>query len=830
MKRGIASLLFVAALAAEAAAQAPSDPVFDENLINTFRLTMSAADWQAIVNADGETWRRAEFQWQSGGTVENVTGVGVKASGHGTLKPREKQSIRISFNEFEFDALKRRWRTINRIKLDSMEGNLDKSFMRDRIAFKLMRDAGNAAPRVSHCRLYVNGNYKGLYIAAEPVRKDFLRYRWGSDDDGNLFEQDGHGSGAYDWRGTSPGSYVPGWFIEENASAPVNYGDLVQLIDIVNNKSGEDRRATLASLIDYPAFLRHLAVTTVYGDNDDIAHWGGGWCNNHYWYHHESGKMQIIKWDPDASQGRFYTNADQPLGYQWGQSDMLDWISGDSVVWNDYKAAVAAVLGGPAAGVQARIDAIYNQIRQLAYDDPLKSFSDAEFDSGKDFLKDWWRRRTTYLGTQVTVTNNNNATFVSQTVPSSMVAGQAYSVSVVMKNTGTTTWTAPGYALRSQNPADNTTWGLSNIPVPASIAPNQNATFTFTVTAPATAGTYAFNWQLRQSGVEWFGPVTNASVSVTTDTTTPPPPAAPINDADYVSQTVPSAMVAGQTYSVTVRMKNTGTTTWTIGESYHLRSQNPPKNFTWGVDRADLGTGESIAPGQEKTFTWTVTAPATAGTYNFQWQMRRSTTDEFFGDLTPNVVVTVGTTAPPPPPGGNDAAFVSQTVPTSMVAGQTYTVSVAMRNTGGTTWSQASNYRLGSQNPQDNMTWGMNRVAMDAGETTAPGGTKTFTWTVTAPATAGSYNFQWRMRQSGVEWFGATTPNVAVLVSGPAEPPPPGADLGAGYVATSSRNGENANGDQGINDACTGSIGAGAPMGAGGLALLALLCAGLRRR
>ena len=35
----------------------------------------------------------------------------------------------------------------------------------------------------------------------------------------------------------------------------------------------------------------------------------------------------------------------------------------------------------------------------------------------------------------------NNAMFVSQNVPTVMVPGQIYSVSVTMQNTGTTTWT-----------------------------------------------------------------------------------------------------------------------------------------------------------------------------------------------------------------------------------------------------------------------------------------------------------------------------------------------------------------------------------------------------
>ena len=60
--------------------------------------------------------------------------------------------------------------------------------------------------------------------------------------------------------------------------------------------------------------------------------------------------------------------------------------------------------------------------------------------------------------------------------------------------------------------------------------------------------------------------------------------------------------------------------------------------------------------------------------------------------------------------GTDDAAFVFQFVPSSMAAGQTYNVSVTMKNTGTSTWTKGSGYQLGSQTPPDNTTWGLNRV------------------------------------------------------------------------------------------------------------------------
>jgi RHS repeat-associated protein len=114
----------------------------------------------------------------------------------------------------------------------------------------------------------------------------------------------------------------------------------------------------------------------------------------------------------------------------------------------------------------------------------------------------------------------------------------------------------------------------------------------------------------------------------------------------------------------------------------------------------------------------------------------------------------------------SNAVFVSQSVPAAMVTGAVYNVTVSMRNTGNTTWSSAGAYFIGSQNPENNATWGGARVAMPA--PVEPGGQANFAFQVTAPRTPGMYNFQWRMVQEGVAWFGAYSPNVAVTVSAPA--------------------------------------------------------------
>lgn len=116
---------------------------------------------------------------------------------------------------------------------------------------------------------------------------------------------------------------------------------------------------------------------------------------------------------------------------------------------------------------------------------------------------------------------------------------------------------------------------------------------------------------------------------------------------------------------------------------------------------------------------------------------------------------------------GNSAAFISQSVPMVMTAGQSYQVSVKLKNTGSTVWSTDTNHRLGAQNPENQSVWRLGRVQLPATVGACTEVTFNFTVTAPVPATTGTYNFQWQMVQDGVQWFGAMTNNVAVTVKVP---------------------------------------------------------------
>jgi Ig-like domain from next to BRCA1 gene len=119
---------------------------------------------------------------------------------------------------------------------------------------------------------------------------------------------------------------------------------------------------------------------------------------------------------------------------------------------------------------------------------------------------------------------------------------------------------------------------------------------------------------------------------------------------------------------------------------------------------------------------------------------------------------------------GQPALFVGQSVPTQVPAGGRATATITMRNTSTETWQNFPTlplsqfpYSLGSQDPQDNNTWGMGRVPIPG--VTLPGASVTFTFTFTAPTTPGTYPFQWRMVREQLRWFGMSTPVVQIQVT-----------------------------------------------------------------
>jgi cysteine-rich repeat protein len=352
------------------------------------------------------------------------------------------------------------------------------------------------------------------------------------------------------------------------------------------------------------------------------------------------------------------------------------------------------------------------------------------------------------------------------TLPAAMNPGQTQSVNVVVRNTGTGTWPATNFYLRSRDdtgPSGNVNlWGTPaySILLTAPVAPGGTATFTMNITAPVVPGSYQYLRQILSAGqttatnpgVGYFDALNhcvNRTISVG---------AAQLYDAAIVSQDFPTTMAPGETRTVTVIMQNRGTGTWTASD-FRLYYNQLPRTF-WGPSNSPVTA--PVPPNGSFQFVFAITAPMAPGPYNHVWRMRKISNPNAgqFGD-TINVPVTVQAQTPQ-----FDAQVVSQTIPTALNQMQNATFEVRMRNSGTAAWV-GPNIELFSVNTPQGLWTTAVAGALAPGETIPVNGERTFTFNVVSPAAAGLYDSRWQLRQvgaGGVGLFGevAVTTNIDV--------------------------------------------------------------------
>ncbi|MBL8951792.1 MAG: hypothetical protein JNK82_13500 [Myxococcaceae bacterium] len=123
---------------------------------------------------------------------------------------------------------------------------------------------------------------------------------------------------------------------------------------------------------------------------------------------------------------------------------------------------------------------------------------------------------------------NFGSEFVSMQAPAKLPTGAQADVEVTYKNLGPKPWPmGVGVRLGAQAPQDNSQWGRARVELPHEVAPGQNVTFRFPITAPLQPGQYAFQWRIVVDGVQWVGALTKMHVIDVVPSEVPPLLAAP---------------------------------------------------------------------------------------------------------------------------------------------------------------------------------------------------------------------------------------------------------------------------------------------------------------
>jgi hypothetical protein len=232
----------------------------------------------------------------------------------------------------------------------------------------------------------VNGDLRGLFT---------LRQDWDATSIAEHFSQPvgplyrlrppGDTVDPYVYINDDPASYVPlPW--ERHITKMAARGDEVIapfLKALASNPSPLDTVADVDELLSY------LSASAIVMTTDGLV--GNSGAADHYEYFDpQSGKFSVLPWDPDNTFGSSGEVPTRSIYSKLGRNAYVMVIRDQSNYQERYRMNLAAAIAAvPAATVQAKADAIYGQIKDVAHEDPIKAFSNDTFDWNLTNIKDF---------------------------------------------------------------------------------------------------------------------------------------------------------------------------------------------------------------------------------------------------------------------------------------------------------------------------------------------------------------------------------------------------------------------------------------------------------
>lgn len=272
-------------------AQTPTDSdLFDDTVLHEIRFNMHPADWTRLRRdfADN-TYYPTDVTWR-GITVADA---GIRSRGFGS-RNGIKPGLRVDIDRFEDGQ------EFLGIKSFILKPNVqDPSQMHERLAMQFYRPLGLPAPREAYTRLFVNGEYAGLYAIVESPDKHYLNRVFG-ENDGYLYQYEWVAPYRFEYLGADPNRYVPSPFQPQTHEERPDADVLVSMIRQMNEASDADFATALAPYLDLKKFMTHLAVETFLAEGDGIL--GVTGLANFYLYRFDKKNLfQFLVWDKDRT-------------------------------------------------------------------------------------------------------------------------------------------------------------------------------------------------------------------------------------------------------------------------------------------------------------------------------------------------------------------------------------------------------------------------------------------------------------------------------------------------------------------------------------------------
>jgi spore coat protein CotH len=380
----LASAGLPAPVAAQTAAQ-----LFDRSTVHELRMFVNSRDLANLhLHYDKNTYYPADFDWD-GTRVRNVA---IRSRGSGSRNP-VKLGLRVDFNRYVDGQT---FQGLSSVVLDNLWQ--DPALIRESIAMALFARMEYHAPRESFVRFYINDVYQGLYSVVEPVDARFLDRTFGQSS-GYLYE--------YEWVRYFYGDY-PGdeldryadYFSPENheeESDTLLYAPLRDMFREFNGGDDDHWAERVDRYLDLPQFVKYVAIESFVSEIDGIL---GGWgMNNFYLYRlADHGGARLIPWDKDVA----FSDIGSPIMLRAEQNVIFR----RAMAHPDLRSLYLNVLDECARRASeddwlvTEVETTAALVSDAAHADPLKQFSNAHFDAGIAFLREFARQRPAVVRAQ----------------------------------------------------------------------------------------------------------------------------------------------------------------------------------------------------------------------------------------------------------------------------------------------------------------------------------------------------------------------------------------------------------------------------------------------
>jgi uncharacterized protein (TIGR03437 family) len=462
----------------------PAVAFFDDSAVREIRLYFSDPNWYNTLFQSHNTNREdpnfpVRFQY---GNV-NIPQIGIRMKGNSSFRRNGiKKPFKLDFNQYDANAT-----FLGLKKLNLHPGDLQPDFLHEKL---FMDFAGGriAAMRSAHVRLYINDAYYGLYLAVEQPDKTMMQARFGSREDGNLYEAGESVAANMSYLGTDPAAYRTRYELKTNEAAN-DYSGLIRLLDVLNNNPTQ-----LETIMDVENFVVSMALNAAFTNLESYT----GTAGEYFLYQRSrDGKFVHIHWDLNETFGStgdgtprladpFRMDVFYVPGTTGNQArPLLEKLWSVPAHRRLYLQTFARFLreGFDERSFTERTQRIANIIRPHLAEDPNKVYTMAQFEAAltnqvtaNGFTTyspvQFVRERAAFLRTYLN----------GQTAPTDLRIHRVTTAAVEILNLGPGTMGTSGFAL-TDDPAAPGKWPLTS----RNLADGESMTYAWT--APAAGGT-----------------------------------------------------------------------------------------------------------------------------------------------------------------------------------------------------------------------------------------------------------------------------------------------------------------------------------------------------